>query len=299
MCKKLLYLALTACLALFSCKSTGEAKVKKIPGKKGLIVASFGTSYAETRAKTIEACEEQIRAEFPEYEVRRAFTSNMIRKILKKRDNIPVDSLEEALEKMKNEGFSEVIVQPLHIIPGFEYNIKILDQAEPFKNHFDKLIIGRPVLSTPDDHARAVEALKPQLPELDEGQAVVLMGHGSQHPANASYSCFQLMLDDELGNVLIGNVEGYPEIDRIIKVLRERKFKEVTLMPYMLVAGDHASNDMAGDEEDSWKSILTKEGFKVNIILKGLGENPAYRDIFISNIKDSLAGNPGGYHDDH
>lgn len=261
--------------------------------KKGILVISFGTSYADTRKVTIEACEEKIAASFPDYEVRRAFTSSIIIKKLKERDNIQIDTPEEALNKMKDEGFTKVIVQPLHIIPGLEYE-EVLAVVNNFRGSFKELTVGRPVLYGIEDYKQAVEALKQQLPALDKDHAVVLMGHGTTHPANACYSCLQSVLNDEELNVLVGVVEGYPGIDNVIAKLKRNNIKEVTLMPYMLVAGDHAINDMAGDEEDSWKSILEREGFKVNIYLHGLGENNSYQEIYVQRVQDCIDGNPLG-----
>ncbi len=262
--------------------------------KKGILVVSFGTSYADTRKVTIEACENKIAASFQDYEVRRAFTSNIIRKKLQERDNIQIDSFEEALTKMKEDGFTEVVVQPLHIIPGEEYSEKIIEPAAQFQDSFKKLVIGRPILTNIEDYKIAAEALKVQMPELKKDQAVVFMGHGTHHPANACYSCLQLVLNDTYDNVFVGTVEGYPTLDNIIPQLKEAGVKEVTLMPYMLVAGDHANNDMAGDEEDSWKTILKKEGFTVKTYIHGLGENPEYQNIYVQHVQDCIEGNPMG-----
>ncbi|QXM07357.1 sirohydrochlorin cobaltochelatase [Crassaminicella indica] len=254
-----------------------------------MLVVSFGTSYADTRKVTIDAVEEKIQKAFPEYEVRRAFTSDIIIKKLKDRDNILVDTPEKALNKMKEEGFEEVIVQPLHVIAGAEYN-DLLEVVKKYENTFKKIAVGTPILNTPDDYKVAVEALKSQLPELKEGQAVVVMGHGTHHPANASYACLQSVLDDEGLNVFVGTVEGYPALEDVIEKLKAKNIKEVTLMPYMLVAGDHANNDMAGDEEDSWKTILKSKGFTVNTYLHGLGENEKYQDIYIEHARKAIEG---------
>ncbi len=262
--------------------------------KKGILVVSFGTSYADTRKVTIEACENRIAEHFPGYEVRRAFTSSIIRNILKDRDNILVDSPEEALTKMKEEGFTEVIVQPLHIITGEEYT-EVLETVADFEGAFEKLVVGRPILTTIDDYKAAAEALKTQLPQLKKDQAVVLMGHGTPHPANASYSCLQLVISDMMPNVFVGTVEGYPGLDDVTARLKEADIKEVTLVPYMVVAGDHAQNDMAGDEDDSWKTILKKEGFVVKTYLHGLGENPGYQQIYINHVQDCIDGYPMGH----
>ncbi|WP_097026459.1 sirohydrochlorin cobaltochelatase [Clostridium peptidivorans] len=258
--------------------------------KKGILVVSFGTSYMETLKLNIEACENKIRESFKEYEIRRAFTSGMIMRKLKQRDNIHIDTVEEALTKMVNDGFEEIIVQPLHIMPGEEYD-DIKRDVHKFSriNKFENIVLGRPVLYSEEDYRVAVEALKEQLPEYDEKKAVVLMGHGSTHYANACYSMLQYIFEDMgVKNVYIATVEGFPELRHVVPKLKEKKIEEITLMPYMLVAGDHAQNDMAGDEEDSWKVILENEGFKVNIYLHGLGENSAYRDIYVQHIKDCI-----------
>ncbi|MBC2397756.1 sirohydrochlorin cobaltochelatase [Clostridium tetanomorphum] len=262
--------------------------------KKAILVVSFGTSYHETRKATIEAIENKIKEDFKDYEVRRAFTSGMIINKLKKRDGIFIDNTEEALERLANDGFEDVYVQCLHIMPGEEYDdIKIAVHKYEYKKIFKKLVLGRPLLYRTDDYFKAVEALKNQIPERIEDHAVVFMGHGSTHHANSSYALFQYVINESgLNNVLIANVEGFPELDVIIPKLKEKNIKEITLMPFMLVAGDHATNDMAGDEEDSWKSILENEGFKVNIYLHGIGENENIQKIFIQHLQDCIDGNP-------
>jgi sirohydrochlorin cobaltochelatase len=258
--------------------------------KRAILVVSFGTSYADTRAVTIEACEQKIAETFPDYEVRRAFTSNIIIKILKERDNILVDTPEEALQKLQEEGFSEAIVQPLHIIPGSEFH-DVVQVVNAYKSTFESIRLGVPLLATTEDYMATAEALKTQLPELKDDEAVVFMGHGTHHPANASYPALQQVLEDQgIKNVFVGTVEGYPELEHIIARLQAQQIKKVTLMPFMLVAGDHAQNDMAGDEEDSWKMLLKKEGFVVDTYLHGLGENPAIQELYIKHIQDAIKG---------
>lgn len=263
-------------------------------GKKAILVVSFGTSYEDTRKVTLDAVEKKIADTYKEFEVRKAYTSSIIRKKLKERDKIVIDSPEEALNKLKKEGVSEVIIQPLHVMPGSEYDEikKVVDKFTADKS-FGKLVLGRPILYREKDYTAAIEALKDQLPKINEQQAVVLMGHGSPHPANSSYALFDYMLKEEgLKNVYVGTVEGTPELDNVIRRLKEDNIKEVTLMPFMVVAGDHANNDMAGDEDDSWKTILKKEGFKVNTYLHGLGENKKIQNIYIQHVKDCIDGNP-------
>lgn len=263
-------------------------------GKKAILVVSFGTSYADTRKVTLDAVEKKIADTFKEYEVKKAYTSKIIRDKLKERDNITVDSPEEALNKLKKEGISEVIVQPLHIIPGSEYD-EVKEIITKFENNktFNKLVLGRPILYRTDDYKVAIKAVKAQLPKLDKNQAVVFMGHGTTHPANSSYALLDYLLkEDGENNVYVGTVEGTPDLQSVIKRLKKDDIKEVTLMPFMVVAGDHANNDMLGDEADSWKTILKKEGFKVNGYLHGLGENEKIQDIYVSHVKDCINGNP-------
>lgn len=259
--------------------------MKKTSKGKAILVVSFGTSYSETRKATIEACEERIIKTFPEYEVRRAFTSQIIINKLKKRDGIFVDNPREALTKLKKEGFSEVYVQPLHIINGAEYE-DIAKEIHRFKNEFVKLALGRPLLTSIEDYKRVVAVLAKKIPRRRDDEGVVFMGHGTYHHANSAYACLDYAFKDQgENNVFVGTVEGFPEIKNIIKKLRKKNIKKITLIPLMLVAGDHAQNDMAGDDKDSWKNIFEVQGYKVDIILCGLGQLSGIQDIYVEHLK--------------
>ncbi len=259
-------------------------------GKRAILVVSFGTSYADTRKVTIEACENAIKAAFPEYEIRRAFTSKTIIKILKERDNILVDTPEEALQKLQADGFSEVIVQPLHVIPGTEFH-DVVAMVKQHESAFKTIRLGVPLLASTHDYMAVADALAMQLPEMGANEAVVFMGHGTHHPANAAYPAFERVCEDKgLPHVFMGTVEGYPELEQVVRRLQKHNIEKVTLMPFMLVAGDHAQNDMAGDEEDSWKMRLKKEGVVVDIYLHGLGENAGIQDIYVQHVHDAIAG---------
>lgn len=265
------------------------------PVKKAILVVSFGTTFAETRQNTIEAIEKKVQQAFPDYEVRRVFTSNIVRKNIAANENLHVDDLVTALNNLKNEGFTHVVVQSTHIIPGEEFEHKILDTVAKYKNSFQEIVVGRPMLyfegQNPDDYQLAVKALQQQLPKMKKGEAVVLMGHGTpEHKANANYQAFQEKLKANKLPVYIGTVEAAPTLEDVEETLRANKIKKVILMPFMIVAGDHANNDMAGDEPDSWKSILTQNGYKVEVYLAGLGANPAVQDIYVQHIKDAIAG---------
>lgn len=262
--------------------------------KKAILVVSFGTTHDDTMKLTIGRIEDRIRKEFPDYEIRRAFTAHIIINVLKKRDGIHVDTPEEALEKLKNEGYDEVFMQPLHVIPGTEFDyIKLIAHQHTHMGTFKKIRVGRPALyfkgideEAPDDYQIVIDAIKGTINKEDN---FIFMGHGTMHFANACYSCLQNVLEDNgYDNVFIGNVEGYPTIDGVVDWVKKKNIEEVTLMPLMLVAGEHAKNDMASDDEDSWKSILEELGVKVNIHLHGLGEIKEFQDIYINHLSDII-----------
>ena len=255
--------------------------------KKAILVVSFGTSYHETRKKTIEVCENKIKESFKDYDFYRAFTSGMIINKLKKRDNMFIDNPSEALEKLYNAGYQEVVVQSLHIICGDDYN-KLKDMVVQYEDKFDKISIGRPLLTYIDDYRETVEAVKKDLDKMDIDEAVVFMGHGTEHESHSSYPAIEYMFRDYGINAFVGTVEGYPELEQVIKKLKNRNIKTVDLLPFMLVAGDHAIIDMASDEEDSWKTILEKEGFNVKVHVKGLGENPYIQEKFKNHALDCM-----------
>lgn len=288
--KKLsLFLAFILCFAVM----TGCAqKASTDPAKKAILVVSFGTSYADTRELTIEATENRFKEEFPEYDIVRAFTAQTIIDILKDRDNIEVFNVEEALNDLKENKYSSVIIQPLHVMNGAEYD-DVVEVANKFveEEAFDELKIASPLLTSTEDYKETVAALKGQLPELKDNEAVVFMGHGTHHFANATYAAMEYTFQD-LGhkNVFIGTVEGYPELDQVMSRLKENNIEKVTLMPFMLVAGDHANNDMGGDEDDSWKTVLKKAGYEVEVYMHGLGESKGVQDIYIKHAHEAIEG---------
>jgi sirohydrochlorin cobaltochelatase len=301
--KKRIWSILTAFLfticfgALFSFQPTYAAEATT--GKKAILVVSFGTTYQDTRKLDIESVENKIKAAFPDYEVRRAFTSRIIIKRIADREGIKIDTEKQALEKLKAEGYQEVIVQPLHMEAGDEYEKvrRVVDTYVPNKS-FAKITLSRPLLyyvgqeEKPDDYLTAIKAIQTQIPKLGRNEAVVFMGHGGTHPANAAYGVLQMKFKDAgLKNAFVFTVDGYPTFDTVMTKLKEQKIKKVTLMPMMLVAGDHANNDMAGNEPDSAKTRLINAGFKVETNIRGLGENPMIQDIYVQHVKDAIANN--------
>ena len=254
--------------------------------KKALLVISFGTSYRETREKTIGAIEKDLQRGFPDYDFKRAFTSRMIIKKLRERDGEIVDIPHEALEKLKAEGYTEVVCQTTHVINGYEYDLTI-NELKKFENDFEVLTIGAPLLTTIEDYNRVAKIAADELPQLKRGEAILYMGHGSDHHANATYPAMDYTFKF-LGyrDIYMGTVEGFPSLDHIIPELKEKGYKKIYLAPFMIVAGDHAINDMAGDEEDSWKSILEAEGFEVECVLRGLGQFKGIQDMFLEHAKN-------------
>lgn len=253
--------------------------------KKAVLVVSFGTSYEQTRKKTIEVCENKIKEGLKEYDFFRAYTSNMIINKIKRRDNICIENPIQALDRIFEEGYEEVIVQTLHIICGEEYN-KLKDQVNSYKDKFRKIVLGRPLLKYIDDYKETVEIVRHQIPQMEEDETVVFMGHGTSHESHSAYPTLEYMMRDAGINAYVGTVEGYPELENVIKRLKQDNIKKVNLMPFMLVAGDHAINDMASDDEDSWKSVLVDEGFNVEVYMIGLGENSGIHNKFLNHALD-------------
>lgn len=263
------------------------------PNKDAIVVMSFGTTFPDTRAKTIEATVNEIKAQHPGTKVVMAFTSHIIIDRVKANEGITVPTPEEALEQLKAEGYNRVALTSLDIIPGMEYNYKtaVYDQ---YKTQFKKMTMGTPLMywmgqeGQRDDVEEAMAAIKAQMPKLGKKDAVLVMAHGTPDPSNAYYAVMQDRLDSLYGGkVMIYTVEGWPALDDVIPELEAKGVKNITLMPLMMVAGDHANNDMAGAEEDSHKSILEAKGFKVNAYVHGLGENQLVRNMFAAHADEA------------
>lgn len=255
--------------------------------KRAILVVSFGTSYEETRKKTIEQIEKDIQAAYPDYPVYRAWTSGMIRRKLLKRDGLYIMDVREAMEKMEADGIREVAVQPTHVINGIE-NDRMTADVLAFQGRFDKIVIGTPLLTSQEDKDKVsrgvIGAVNPS-PE----EALVLMGHGTEHYANSIYAALDYQFKD-MGypNVFMGTVEAYPSFESLEKQVKALHPGRVILAPFMIVAGDHASNDLSGEDEDSWKSRFEAAGYEVSCVLKGLGEYPAVRQVFLEHVADSM-----------
>lgn len=257
---------------------------KRKPDKTGILLVAFGSS-EKSAWVSFDNIEKEVKSAYPGIPVRWSYTSHIIRKKLAGQGKL-LDSPETALAKMLDEKFTHVVVQSLHTIAGEEYHGLVRTVASfRMMNGFENISLGEPLLSTQEDMAKAVGAAISIIPDKrKKDEAVVFMGHGTHHPANAFYAAlmFQLQLKDK--NIFLGTVEGYPDIELIKKMLIESKIKKVYLLPFMSVAGDHAKNDMAGDEDNSWKSILASAGIEPVCILKGTAENKLFTDIWVSHI---------------
>lgn len=255
--------------------------------EKALLVISFGTTHHETRQKTIDASEKALAEAFPQYDLKRAFTAQKIIKILKERDGIEVDSVRQAIEKIYQAGYREVLAQPLHVINGSEFHDLIHDLAL-YSNKFEQFAVGAALLTSQKDYQDMVQAISAVIPDAGEREAIIFMGHGTEHPANTSYAALDYTFK-RMGykHCHIGTVEGSPRLDDVIDQLEADEIRKVTLMPLMVVAGEHAKNDMAGDEEDSWKNLLEAAGYQVDTLLIGLGELEGIQSMYIEHARSA------------
>lgn len=271
-----------------------------------ILLVVFGTSYPEAQAayKNIERI---YREQFPDAEIRIAFTSDYIRRKLLERDNVSIDNPFTGLARLNDEGYVNVVVQSLHVIPGEEFHdlANIVDSVNGIdgKFGFKSLALGSPLLMSMQDYRNVSLALASQFDENTTGTerephvsprdaqktAVVFMGHGTEHPANSAYSQMASILSEDHKNVFLGTVEGYPGYSDVLAKLKECGAKKVRLMPFMVVAGDHALNDLTGNESDSWRSMLEDEGFETDFNLMGMGENDAIARIFVEHTREAFS----------
>ena len=267
--------------------------LQNLPNKDAIVVMSFGTTYKDTRAKTIDATVDAIKAAHPNTKVVTAFTSHIIRDRIQQKEGITYPTPEEALADLKKDGYTRVALASLDVIPGMEYNY---DAAvyNLYKDNFKKMTLGTSLMywmgqeNQTDQVIETLKAVQSQFPKLGKEDGLLIMAHGTPDPSNAYYSVIQDRIHTlGMKNVFIYTVEGTPNLEQVIPQLKLHGIKHVTLMPLMMVAGDHANNDMAGDEPDSHKSILEKEGFKVDTYIHGLGENPNIRNLFVERANES------------
>ena len=256
--------------------------------KKAILVVSFGTSYENTRKLTIEAIEHDIADAFPACPTYRAWTSKMIIAKLKKRDGLTIHTVKEALEQMLLDGITDVIVQPTHVINGIE-NDQMKADALSFRDRFSSIVFGNPLLTTEEDNQAIVRVVADEFRDMDPDTALVLMGHGTEHYANTVYAALDYRFKDTgHKNIFLGTVEAYPALDSLLRAADSFHPKKIVLAPFMIVAGDHAQNDLAGADSDSWMNRLSSEGYEVTPVLKGLGEYPQVRQILVEHVQQAM-----------
>lgn len=263
----------------------GGKNIMNSNAKKAILAVSFGTSHDDTREVTIDAIEKELQKTFPDYPLYRAWTSKMIIKKLKNRDNVHVNTVREAMEQMREDGITDVLVQPTHVINGVENDL-MKEDALAYREYFHSISFGDPLLTSEQDSMEVIDAIAHEFSDLKEDEALVLMGHGTTHYANAIYAALDYTFKDKgHKNIFLGTVEAYPSMESLLKMVNAYQPSKVILAPFMIVAGDHAKNDMAGDDEESWYSRFKEEGYEVETVLKGLGEYPGIRRIFVEHLK--------------
>ena len=280
-------------------------------GENELLVVSFGTSFNDSRAEDVKGIEDALAAAYPDWSVRRAFTAQIIINHVQARDGEAIDNMQQALDRAVANGVKNLVVQPTHLMHGAEYD-EMTEAIDEYKDKFESVAIAEPMLGEVGDDATVINDDKKAVAQAitdeackvagfddmkaaaDAGTAFVFMGHGTSHTANVTYDQMQTQMDD-LGftNAFIGTVEGEPEdtaCDKVIEKVKEAGFKNVILRPLMVVAGDHANNDMAGDDEDSWKSQFVASGDfdSVDCQIEGLGRIAAVEDLYVAHTKAAI-----------
>ena len=280
-------------------------------GENELLVVSFGTSFNDSRAKDIGGIEKALQAAYPDWSVRRAFTAQIIINHVQARDDEKIDNMDQALQRAVDNGVKNLVVQPTHLMHGAEYD-ELTEAVESYKDKFESVKIAEPLLgevgtdetAVNEDKAEVAEAITSEAVKTagfdsldaakEDGTAFVFMGHGTSHTAKISYSQMQAQMND-LGydNVFIGTVEGEPEdtaCEAVIEKLKDAGYKKVILRPLMVVAGDHANNDMAGDDDDSWKSQFEASGAfdSIDTQIAGLGGIDAIQQIYVAHTQAAI-----------
>ena len=258
-------------------------------GDTELLVVSFGTSYNDSRRETIGAIEKAMQKAFPDYAVRRGFTSQIIIDHVNKRDGEKIDNVTEALDRAVANGVKNLVVQPTHLMNGLEYT-DLKNELAGYSDSFEKIALGEPLLTSDADFQTVMNAIVDATKEYDDGEtAICFMGHGTEADSNQVYTKMQETLTAAgHKNYFVGTVEATPSLDDVIAAVKESGYKKVVLRPLMIVAGDHANNDMAGDEDGSWKTEFEKAGFEVTTVVEGLGGLTDIQNLFVAHAQAAV-----------
>ncbi len=259
-------------------------------GEQELLVVSFGTSFNDSRRLTIGAIEKALQEAYPDWSVRRAFTSQIIIDKVRERDGEVIDNVEEALERAIANGVKTLVVQPTHLMAGYEYT-DLKDELAAYADAFDKVVLGKPLLDRDSDFGAVCEAVCDAMYQYEDGEtAICFMGHGTEADSNWVYEHMQKLLKEAgAEDYYIGTVEAEPSVDDVLEMVQTGSYRRVVLRPLMIVAGDHANNDMAGDEEDSWKGVFESEGYEVECVLEGLGQLSGIRQLIIDHVFEAMS----------
>ena len=295
-------------------RDTGDAKLddprnQDEIGEKELLVVSFGTSFNDSRATDIKGIEDALTKAFPDWSVRRAFTAQIIINHVQARDGEKIDNMDQALERAVANGVKTLVVQPTHLMHGAEYD-EMCEALDAYKDKIENIVVAEPLLGEVGNDATVINADKETVAKAvvdtavadgkfesiakaaEDGTALVLMGHGTAHVAKVTYSQMQTQME-KLGykNVFIGTVEGEPEetsCEAVIEAVKAAGYTKVVLRPLMVVAGDHANNDMAGADEDSWKSMVEAAGLTVECQIAGLGRIGAVQELYVAHTQAAI-----------
>lgn len=289
MCKTSHACGLVLVFLLLALSGPALASHKERPPKKGILLVAFGTTVSEARLALDNIASTAI-TRFPGLEIRWAYSSRIVREKLAQ-EGLNLDSPAMALARMMDDGFTHVAVQSLQTIPGEEFHA-LQRTAQAFSGlpkGMDTVTLGLPLLAEPQDVDACTQAILASLPsERKPDEAVIFLGHGTHHPANVYYAGLQYALSRLDPLVLVGTVEGTPSLEDVRQTLKDHKVTKAYLLPFMAVAGDHAINDMAGDDKDSWMSVLTGDGLTCVPVLRGTAENPAFVKIWLDHLQTAL-----------
>ena len=274
---------------------TGDASLDDIRnqdeiGENEILVVSFGTSYNDSKRLTIGGIENAIAEAFPDWSVRRGFTAQIVIDHVERRDGLHIDNVSEALERAIDNGVKTLIVQPTHLMAGSEYE-ELEETLAEYADSFDTVVLGANLLDTDEDFAKVEQVMVDIMADYDDGEtAIVYMGHGTEHESNEIYAKMQeLLAADGYENYYVGTVEAEPSVDDVLAAIEEKGYTKVVLHDMMVVAGDHAHNDMADPEDpESWYSTFAAAGYEVEALLDGLGEVPEIQQMYVEKVQASI-----------
>lgn len=274
--------------------TTGDASLDNPRNQDGigedeLLVISFGTSFNDNRRLTIGAIEETMEKAFPDWSVRRGFTAQIIIDHVQRRDGEVIDNVSQALDRAVANGVKRLVIQPTHLMDGLEYN-DVVNEAAQYADAFEAMAIGAPLLTSDEDFQTVAKVMAEATQQYNDGKtAICFMGHGTEAASNAIYTRMQQVMDDAgYANCFIGTVEAAPTLEDVLALVQAGSYEQVVLQPMMIVSGDHANNDMAGDDEDTWKSAFEGAGYEVECVLKGLGEYEAIQNLLAAHARAAI-----------